>query len=691
MVTETVTGAQIPLDAAYIANLGAQNNLTARGQDISVRGQDVGLITSLAQFQQAGQMALQEYYNNVATIGLEKARGIYEQRLARAQLGLQAASEGGNQRASAASLKLQALQMLADRRGPQNWVGYDYLLGKLGTPTGQAVDPTTFADSIVDPRFQQGSNYDWGAGLGDESLWNNVQNPQMADFNAAANTFQQAMGSLRGVQPWQYTYQGGGAGGAGGGSAAQIPPFTGNTIFGNAPRPAQNISGQAPEDIFSGVRNQDVAGLKSGDRALITTGTAGPSKRDDYTNFRVFEPGTNREYQPGEEIKGGVPIWLQRLAGGGPMRDKMAIVGEGATADDLGKNGEIIINWTGAPIDVLKNEDARAFIERMDSMMEGEGQEDDQGGEEPAGEEDDADEEPKSGEVTLGREMKKYGKGTRKGSFLSKLANYADGTVDPYQLALENKRGLEQQTGAVTPEMRAFAASRGLGSNLMYTDGQLHYQRPDLAWEAVTYNMPGVANGEQSVRAIGNLPGYTAADRAAAWQRNTARASTGTSGGYSTTDPSSPMFQGNVATQYQPAPGQGVFGSSAGTAAAGGSGQTTVLDQNGDYGMPQNDLHIKYDPATIGNQPFIQNLKRGQRATGLTSAFGAKLSNPQIGIQDAPTNINLQGWRDSDSSQQQATQDLYEQGLAVDFGDIFKRAENAAPRGVSTGRKRYGL
>ena len=78
-------------------------------------------------------------------------------------------------------------------------------------------------------------------------------------------------------------------------------------------------------------------------------------------------------------------------------------------------------------------------------------------------------------------------------------------------------------------------------------------------------------------------------------------------------------------------------------------------------------------------------------ATGLTSAFGAKLSNPQIGIQDAPTNINLQGWRDSDSSQQQATQDLYEQGLAVDFGDIFKRAENAAPRGVSTGRKRYGL
>lgn len=686
MVTETVTGAQIPLDAAYIANLGAQNNLTARGQDISVRGQDVGLITSLAQFQQAGQMALQEYYNNVATIGLEKARGIYEQRLARAQLGLQAASEGGNQRASAASLKLQALQMLADRRGPQNWVGYDYLLGKLGTPTGQAVDPTTFADSIVDPRFQQGSNYDWGAGLGDESLWNNVQNPQMADFNAAANTFQQAMGSLRGVQPWQYTYQGGGAGGAGGGSAAQIPPFTGNTIFGNAPRPAQNISGQAPEDIFSGVRNQDVAGLKSGDRALITTGTAGPSKRDDYTNFRVFEPGTNREYQPGEEIKGGVPIWLQRLAGGGPMRDKMAIVGEGATADDLGKNGEIIINWTGAPIDVLKNEDARAFIERMDAEMEGMGEEDDPGGEEPQGQEDDADE-AKSGEVTLGREMKKYGKGTKKSGFLSKLANYADGTVDPYQLALENKRALEQQTGAVTPEMRAFAASRGLGSNLMYADGQLHYQRPDLAWESVSYGMPGVANGEQLVRAVGNDPAF-------AWARAGA-------GQYGASGPmgaarlaqmqGQSQMPGQQSVSYTPAPGQGVFGQSAGSAAAAGSGQTTVLDQNGDYGMPQNDLHIKYDPATIGNQPFIQNLKRGQRATGLTSGFGAKLSNSRLGIEDAPSNINLQGWRDSDSSQQQATQDLYEQGLAVDFGDIFKRAQHAAPAGVSTGRKRYGL
>lgn len=673
MVTETVTGAQIPLDAAYIANLGAQNNLTARGQDITTRGQDVGLITSLAQFQQAGQMALQEYYNNVATIGLEKARGIYEQRLAKAQLGLQAAAEGGNQRATAAGLKLQALQMLADRRGPQNWVGYDYLLGKLGTPTGQAVDPTTFADSVVDPRFQQGANYDWGAALGDESVWNNVQNPQQADFNAAANAFQQGMGSIKGVQPWQYTYRGGGQ------AQQQAEP---NMIFGNTGRTGMGgvQSYEVPkEDVYSGVPNAAVAGLKSGQGTYTQSGVGGTSKGSDYVGFSVQDPYSKKVYGADDVIAAGSPLWLQKLAGGGAMRDKMAIVGEGASAEDLGKNGELMINWTGAPIDILNNADSKAFIAKMDKMMS-----EHEGMAEPGDSADEDEEEGESDDSSTEERTEKYAKGTRKGGFLSKLANYADGTVDPYQLAIENRQALDQGTNGVTDEMRRFATASGLGSNLKYITNDLHYQTPDGAWNAVNWDAPGAARGVATVQSVGNDPRY-------AWAR-------GGAGQYGASGPMGAARLGQMqqanqggGLQYQPAPGQGVFGQSAGAAAQGGSGQTTVLDENGDYGMPQNDLHIKYDPATIGNQPFIQNLRRGQRSTGLTSAFGAKLSNNRLGVQDVPTNINLQGWRDSDSSQQKATQDFYEQGLAVDFGDIFKRAENAAPRGVSTGRKRYGL
>lgn len=691
-VAQTVTGSGIIDQAQALAALLSGNNLTARGQDINMRGQDIGLITSLAQFEQMGQAALQEYYNNVATAGMDKARSIYEQRLQSAQMGLQAASQGVSQRTNSASLKLQAEQMLADRRGPQNWVGYDYLLGKLGTPTGQAVDPTTFADRIEDPRFND-PNYNWAGNSADESLFNGVQGPQQANFNSARDIFAQASGGIGKVNPWQYSLAGQPqAGGAG--QQQQAPGAYDNTWTPNSP-----IFGQTPqtgtkdqtsnEDMYFGVPDSRVSGLTKGQRDLVPTGAAGPVKASAYTNFKVIEPGSNRQYGPNEDVPGGTQVWLERLASGGPMHDKMAIVGEGASADDLGKNGEIIINWTGAPIDVLKNQDARAFIERMDSQMEGEGQEDDQGGEEPAGKEDDADEEPKSGEVTLGREMKKYGKGTRKSSFLNKLASYADGTLDPYQLAIQNRQALDQAGGAVTPEMRAFAQQNGLGSNLMYTaDGQLHYQTPDMAWNAVSYGMPGVANGVETVRAVGNDPAYAGYRQAkqgwagmTAADANALRAGGGGGGS-----------AGQGGMSYTPPPGQGIFGQSAGTAAQGGSGsQTTVLDENGDYGMPTNDLHIKYDPATIGNQPFIKNLVNGQRQSGTYAGFGASLSNSRLGVKDIPTNINLQGWRDSDSSQQKATQSLYEQGFATDFGDIFKRAQRAAPAGVSTGRKRYGL
>ena len=81
---QTVTGTQIPLDAAYIANLVAQNKLTQRGQDISLWGkqQDVGLQQQALQAQLAQAQADyairkatadRQYTLDAARFGLDRA------------------------------------------------------------------------------------------------------------------------------------------------------------------------------------------------------------------------------------------------------------------------------------------------------------------------------------------------------------------------------------------------------------------------------------------------------------------------------------------------------------------------------------------------------------------------------------------------------------------------------------------
>jgi len=81
--------------------------------------------------------------------------------------------------------------------------------------------------------------------------------------------------------------------------------------------PGPGAGGAPTADNFSGVRNEDVAELLSGQGKLITTGTLGPSYGRDYTNFKVFNPSKNNyQYQPDDEIAAGTPVWLQKFAYG---------------------------------------------------------------------------------------------------------------------------------------------------------------------------------------------------------------------------------------------------------------------------------------------------------------------------------------------------------------------------------------
>jgi hypothetical protein len=50
---------------------------------------------------------------------------------------------------------------------------------------------------------------------------------------------------------------------------------------------------------------------------------------------------------------------LQTMAGGGPIRDPMFITGDARSGRPTG-NEEVVLNWTGAPLDVVNNRDAVA-------------------------------------------------------------------------------------------------------------------------------------------------------------------------------------------------------------------------------------------------------------------------------------------------------------------------------------------
>lgn len=72
---------------------------------------------------------------------------------------------------------------------------------------------------------------------------------------------------------------------------------------------------------WSGVRNEDVAYLTPGQRALVTTGLLGPSKGSDYTQYKVYNPNNNNsQYGPNDIIAPGSSVWLERFAFGATQR-----------------------------------------------------------------------------------------------------------------------------------------------------------------------------------------------------------------------------------------------------------------------------------------------------------------------------------------------------------------------------------
>lgn len=90
----------------------------------------------------------------------------------------------------------------------------------------------------------------------------------------------------------------------------------------------------------------------------------------------------------------------------------------------------------------------------------------------------------------------------------------------------------------------------------------------------------------------------------------------------------------------------------------------------------------RYAPFDLGNQPFIQKIFGRKPSVPWMGHYG-DLSNPSLGVTNAPSLLNLQTYRDLLPSEKDATANLYDAGLAVDSRDILERSRRAAPFGAS--------
>lgn len=483
--TEVLNGTQLPLDAAYVLNLLAGNKLTERGQDI-------GYNEALLGYYSAQQDAEDRWALEREQLGQAAADLNFRQRNADALNELQRQSGvlgrdtlNFQQRSDVAGKKMGILDMLNSRRGPSNWVRYSSLLDALDPPSPErtaTIDPFTILEGLDRPSDAfsapvQSVNQPYSSGLGARPG---------ASMGAPASL-------LRSPAPM------GSAGGGGGGGlfSARPPAAQPASIFNwNGPKtnnPATNITGQTPEDVFSGVRSSELAGLKSGQNALKYTGTAGPSFGRDYTDYRVSDPATGKVYGPDDEIKGGTALWLTRLGRGGMVGGDtapMALTGDG-TGERPNEDSELVM--------ALLNEAGQPVLKVMNP---------------------------------------------------------------------------EQTKAAMRSGVRPRRAAGG-----------------------------------------------------------------GTYGGANTTP-------------------------------------TIELSQ--------------YGSQALGNQGFIRKLFSGNAGPQF-QRFGAKLSNPSIGIENAPSLLNLQTLRDLYPSQKDATSELYESGLDTDFRDVIERSRRAAPFGRTFGPAGYGI
>lgn len=163
---EAVTGWQINLTMAQIDKWAydAANDRRAIDNKYVADQQQFGLDVANANFQRS--MAVYQAKNQRLQYETDKAK-----------LGVQVAESNRQSRAQELTFKMQALAMLADRKGPQDWIAYNHLVNGLAAPTPEASQQINVFDTIA------------AANLGEQIAVNMPAGPTDADIAALGTAY----------------------------------------------------------------------------------------------------------------------------------------------------------------------------------------------------------------------------------------------------------------------------------------------------------------------------------------------------------------------------------------------------------------------------------------------------------------------------------------------------------------------
>lgn len=334
MATQVLTGSGVNNDVlSWLSTLG-NYDLGDRRLALDNRHEDNSTALARMELEQRAREIDNQYELDKERLGLDRANLLRQQRmdaasadLADRQLALQTEQANFNQRDSLASKKMQLVDMLAARTGPQDWVKYNSLLNLLSPPTperSQSLDVFSILDGLVKesevrkPGLRADLMGDLGAGGGGTAA-PRQQNPYTSFESFGGKTGESA------TSGGGFNY---------GGGAAYQPSYQPTYVSGNTGYTgmggAQSYT-VPKEDVYSGVKNETVAGLGKGQGMYTQTGVGGTSLGGDYAGFQVMDPYTKKVYGANDSINAGAPIWIQKLADGGMMsgRMAMAMVGEG--------------------------------------------------------------------------------------------------------------------------------------------------------------------------------------------------------------------------------------------------------------------------------------------------------------------------------------------------------------------------
>lgn len=369
--TQVVTGSGINQDAlSWLTSLGAYD-LGDRRLALDTRGQQDAFTLGIMDLQSRMKEIDNQYDVDVKRLGLDAANLARQSRVDAATadfndrvLSLDTDKFNFTQRDSLANKKLDIIDMLGSRTGPQDWVKYNSMLNQLSPPDpsrSQEIDVFSILDGLVKestpqaPKLRQDvlGNTDYSALTAANAEGAKQINAQPQSWEDIFNQVKSSYGATAPNLPQTNYYQ----------PTAQ----PGNYSSGATNNPPANV--ETNEPLFSGVRNTDVAGVPKGGSALQVTGLAGPSYGRDYKGWSVSNPATGTMYNPDDEIGAGTNVWLTRLGMGGVMVGgrPMALVGDG-TGKTPNKDSEIAmasVTPDGKPkLDVMNPKQTKKVLKK---------------------------------------------------------------------------------------------------------------------------------------------------------------------------------------------------------------------------------------------------------------------------------------------------------------------------------------